>query len=204
MAQYQRRHIALLLRSALPAPVANSQFDLGNMLYCVHGRNQITQGQKHVAHVLRQHRAALHIRNEMAFTFVKTNQHCAFFTHKAHRQTGAVAVGPGRAFNCAQDAIRAQFADVAELVFQGPLLDGHLRRRMQMLHLAAAAGAFMQAEMRAVRYHPLRGFAVHLGERALVKTRLAAVDAGAHHLIGQSAVNKHHLAIGTVRHALAF
>ena len=41
-----------------------------------------------------------------------------------------------------------------------------------------------------------------LGHHAFVKTAFAAVDLGAHHLVGQCAIDEHHLAVITVRYTL--
>ena len=43
-----------------------------------------------------------------------------------------------------------------QVVFEHALLDGHLGRRVQVLHLAAAAGTGVQPEVRAARAHALR------------------------------------------------
>ena len=75
---------------------------------------------------------------------------------------------------------------------------------MQVLHLAAATGSFMQAKVRALGAHALRRFHVDLGQRAFFETVLAAVDIGADHLKGKRTINKHHLAIGFVGNALGF
>ena len=200
MAQHQGRHVALPVTTS----VTNGQFNLRQGLDRIHRANQRAHGQQHCADVRRQHRADLHVSSKMAFALMKADQHFAFFAHIAHRQACPVAVGPSRPFDGAQHIVRAHFADVPELVFQGALLDRHLRRRVQMLHFAAAAGARMQAKMRASRAHALRRFVVNLGQRAFVKTVFNAVDVRAHHLKRQGAVDKHHFAVFAVGHALAF
>ena len=135
---------------------------------------------------------------------MKANQHLTLFAHKADRNARPVAVAPGRAFDGALDVAGLDLADVPQVVFHHALLHGDLGRWMQVLHLAAAAGLGLQAKVRALGAHALRGFAVDVAERALFKRGLAAVDMGAHRLKGQSTVNENHLAIGPVGHALGF
>jgi hypothetical protein len=48
---------------------------------------------------------------------------------------------------------------VLQVVFQHALLDRHLGGRVQVLHLAAAAGAGVQAEVRAAGPHALAALA---------------------------------------------
>ena len=150
----------------------------------------------------RQHRALRHVGHKVAFALMKPNQHHALFAYEAHRQTGPVPVSPGRPFNGTQDHPRSHFPNVGQVVFQHPLFDCDLGCRMQMLHLATAARPGVQTEVRTHRAHPLGRFLVDRGHYALVKTAFATVDLGAHHLIGQCAVDEHHLAVIAVCHAL--
>jgi hypothetical protein len=91
---------------------------------------------------------------------------------------------------------------VPEVVLQHALLDGHLRGRVQVLHLAAAAGAGVQAEMRAAGAHPLRGLLVDGRDGARLPVVLLAVHVDADHLERQRAFDEHHLAIGLAGNAL--
>jgi hypothetical protein len=97
---------------------------------------------------------------------------------------------------------------VPEVVFQHPLLDGHLRSGMQVLHLAAATGARVQAEVRAARPHPLRAFAPQGRHLPLLPVVLAPQDLDLHALGGQCTLNEDDLALAftsrSVSHALRF
>ena len=127
----------------------------------------------------RQHVAFAHVGHVAALAFVKTDQHLALFLHVAHRQPRAVAVTPGRAFNGAQDQLGLDLAQVPQVVFQCALLDGDLRRRLQVLHLASAAGALVQAEVRTARRHAQIAFGVQFGQRGRFPVVLAPRDLGA-------------------------
>ena len=186
------------------AHVTHGKFELGNRFHRIHGLNQLAQRQQHGTHAGRKHGADLHVGHIAALALVESDQHCPLFSHKAHRQARAVAVAPSRALDGPNHVVRLELADVPEVVFQHALFDCHLGPYVQMLHLAAAAGAFMQAEVRAGRLHPLGGFGVDLGERAFLETGFAAVHLCTYHLKGQSAFNEYHLAIGAVGHALGF
>jgi predicted dienelactone hydrolase len=89
-----------------------------------------------------------------------------------------------------------------EVVFQHTLLDGDLGRHMQMLHLAATAGAGVQPEIRAAGRHALRGFAVDFSQRGRFPVVLLAMGVGADDFTGQGAVDEDHLAIGLAGYAL--
>ena len=191
MAQHQRRD-----------RIAAGQFDLGAGVARIQAGNQRPQRQEQSADVRRQNGAAAHVGDVAAFALVKANQHLAFFHHMAHRQPRAPAVAPCRAVNGAQHGLRAAFAQMPEVVLQHALLDGDLGGRVQMLHLAAAASACMQAKVRAARLHPLRRFAVDVRERGRFPVVFAAAALGADPFTGQRAFDKHHLAIGPVRHTL--
>jgi hypothetical protein len=93
--------------------------------------------------------ADLHVGHIAALALVKPDQHLTLFVHMAHRQARPVAVAPGGSFNGAQHGFWFDLAQVPEVVFQHPLFDSDLRRLMQVLHLAAATGTTVQAEMRA-------------------------------------------------------
>ena len=89
-----------------------------------------------------------------------------------------------------------------QVVFQRALLDGDLRRRVQVLHLATAAGAGMQAEMRAGGAHSLRTLAAQRGQCGLLPIVLAPADLDLHLFAGQRPFDEHHLAGFVVGHAL--
>ena len=105
--------------------------------------------------MLRQHRALFHVGHVTAFALVKANQHSALFMHVAHRQPGAVAVAPGRAFNRTQDVVGLDLAQMVQVVFQHALFHSHLRTHMQMLHLAATTRPGVQAKVRTTGCHAL-------------------------------------------------
>jgi hypothetical protein len=73
---------------------------------------------------------------------------------------------------------------------------------MQVLHLAAAAGTGMQAEMRARRPHPLRTLAPQRTQRGLLPLVLALVDLDLRLLAGQGTLDEDHLAFVVVGDAL--
>ena len=91
-----------------------------------------------------------------------------------------------------------------EVVFQHALLHRHLRAHVQMLHLAAATGARVQAEMRALRRDPLRRFAADFGDHALLPIVLGAVHIALDPLKWQRAFDEDDFAIGAVGNALGF
>ena len=109
--------------------------------------------------VRRQDLAGLHVGDVAALALVKAHQHRALLEHMAHRQAGAVAVAPGGPFDGAQ-MVSARTLPRCQVVLQRPLFDGNLRRHVQVLHLAAATGPGVQAEVRAARPHALGRFAV--------------------------------------------
>ena len=89
-----------------------------------------------------------------------------------------------------------------QVVFHDTLLDRHLGRHMQMLHLAATTGTRMQTEMRAAWLHALRRLACNRRDRTLFPIVLLATDLDRHALERQGALNKDDLAVGPVRHPL--
>ena len=152
----------------------------------------------------RQHRADLHVGQVAALALVEADQHRALLGHVAHRQPCPVAVAPGRPLDRPQDGLGPELAQVPEVVFQHPLLDRHLRHRVQVLHLAAAAGTGVQPEVRTARTDPLRRFAVDRGERGHLPVVLALEGAGLDPFGGERALDEHHLAVGPARDALGF
>ena len=92
--------------------------------------------------------------------------------------------------NGPQDHVRAQPADVLEIVFQYPLLGRHLRGRVDMLHRAAAAGA----EVHAPGPHPQRAFAIHFKQVRRFPFGLAAEGLEAHQFTRQRAFDEDDLA----------
>ena len=191
MAQHQRRHF-----------VTAGQLDLWAGIACLHAGDQCAQRQQQVAHMRRQDGAALHVGDVAALAFVKADQHLALLDHMAHRQARAPAVAPVRPMDGAQQMVGLALAQMPEVVFQHALLHRHLRGRVQVLHLAAATGAGMQAEMRAAWRHALGGLLVHRRDRGRFPGILLAMAGGAHPLVRQGPVDEDHLAVGTARHAL--
>ena len=139
--------------------VAAGQFDLWTGFPGVHGLDQRTQGQQQITDRSGQHAAHLHIGNVTALALVKTDQHGALLAHITHRQACPVAVSPGRTLDGSQNHVRLDLAQMPQVVFHDPLLDRHLGRHVQMLHLATATGTRMQTEMRATGLHALRRLA---------------------------------------------
>ena len=90
---------------------------------------------------------------------METNQHRALLVHVPYRQPRAVAVAPGRPFDGAKQALGLHLGQVPQVVFEHTLLDGDLRSRVQMLHLAATASTGVQTEMRTARAYTLRTLA---------------------------------------------
>ena len=151
-----------------------------------------------------EHVALFDVGHKVAFALMKTNQHRAFFAHKAHRQARPVAVAPSRALDGAHHGLGFDLADVPEVVFQHALLYRHLGAGVQVLHLAAATRIGLQTEMRAGRAHALGRLDVDFGQCALLETAFAAVNMGADHLERERAVNKNDFAVGAVGYALGF
>ena len=184
--------------------IAASQLNLRQGFPGVHAAYQRAQRQQQIAHMPWQYMALAHIGDIAAFAFMKTNQHLALFAHITNRQPRPVTIAPGRALDGAHHSVGPELAQVPEVVFQHALLDRYLRAHMQVLHLAAATGAGMQPEMRALRAHPLRRLAQHRHQCGFFKTRFLAIDAGADRLERQRAVDENHFAVIAVRNALGF
>jgi len=195
----QRLQVAQHQRGDL---VATGQLNLRAGLYRVHRGNELAQRHQHGIDMGRQHRAFAHVGHIAALALVKAHQHRALLVHMPHRQARAVAVAPGRAFDRPQDVLGPHLAQVPQVVLQHPLLHRHLRADVQVLHLAAATGAGMQAEMRAAGLDALGRLMVNRRHRALLPVVLLAVHVRAHHFERERAFHEHHLAIGAVGNAL--
>src|ERR1019366_10765790 len=102
----------------------------------------------------RQHVATRDLRDEARLALMKTDEHRALLGDISHRETCPLPIAPGRPFDRPQDSLRTDLAQMPEPVFKGALLRRHLRRHVQMLHLAAAA----DAEVRAARHDALGAF----------------------------------------------
>ncbi|MPN48258.1 hypothetical protein SDC9_195864 [bioreactor metagenome] len=89
-----------------------------------------------------------------------------------------------------------------EVVFQHALLDGHLRGHVHVLHLAAAAGARMQTEVRAAGAHALGRLVMHFREAGGLPVVLLAVHVGGDQLARQRSVDEDYLAVGFAGDAL--
>ena len=183
-------------------PVPGGQFDLRAGFTRLQGFDQGAQRQQHVAHVRRQHPAHRHVGHIAALALVEADQHLALFLHITHRQAGTVAVAPGGALDGPQHHAGLDLAQVPEVVFQHPLLGSHLGAGMQMLHLAAAAGTTMQAEVRAVGAHALGRFPVDRRDSGLFPVVLFAIGLGTDVFEGQRTFDEHHLAVTFVRNTL--
>ena len=133
---------------------------------------------------------------------MKANQHFAFFDHVTHRQASTVPVAPSRPLDGAQHGLGFDFAQVPQVVFEHALLDGHLGRGLQVLHLAAATGPGVQAKIRAARPHTLRRLMVDLGDGALLPVVLFAVHVDRHQLERQGAFDEHDFAVRSAGDAL--
>ena len=191
MAQHQSRDL-----------VAAGQLQLGQGFAGLHLPNQGAQWQQHATDMRRQHRAHFHVGDVTAFALMESDQHFAFFDHVTHRQTCAVTVAPSRPLNGAQHGFGFDFAQVPQVVFEHPLLDGHLGRSLQVLHLAAAAGAGVQTKIRAAWPYALRRLVVNLGDGTLLPVVLFAVHIDRHQLKGQGPFNEHDFAVRAAGDAL--
>ena len=182
--------------------VAAGQLNLRAGVARIHVGHQLAQRHQHGADVGRQHGADFHVGHVAALALVKAHQHRALFDDVAHSQAGAVAVAPGGALDRAQDGFGLHLAQVPEVVLQRPLLDGHLGARVQVLHLATAAGTAVQAKVRAAGAHALGGLAVDVRQAGLFPVVLFAVGVGADPLERQGTINEDHLTVGLAGHAL--
>ena len=201
MPQYQRDH-AQPSDAGVIGRIAASQFDLRAGVARIERTDQLAQRHEHRADGRRKHRTDLHVGKILTLPLVKADQHRTFLGDVAHRQPGAITVIPGRPFKWSQQRIGAHLAQVPQVVFEHPLLDGNLGGRVQMLHLAAAASPRMQPEMRAAGFHALRRFATDGAQRALFPVVLAALGVVLHFFERQRAFDEYHHAVGLVRDAL--
>ena len=176
--------------------IAAGHFDLRAGVARVHAGDELAQRQQPAAHVRRQDGARAHVGDVAAFALVKADEHFAFFHHMPHRQARAPAVAPGGAVDGRQHVGRAHFAQPPEVVFQHALLDGHLRGGVQMLHLAAAARARVQAKVRAAGAHALAAFAVHGQQAGGFPVVFLAVHVGRDDFAGQRAFDEDDFAVG--------
>ena len=184
--------------------IAAGQLDLRQGFPGIHAGNQLAQRHQHVADVPWHHMALRHVGHITALALMKTHQHRMLLAHIAHRQARPVAISPGGPLDGPEQVVGLDLADVPEVVFQHPLLDSHLRTHMEVLHLAAAARAGMQAEVRASRAHALRGLAMNSHHHRFFKAALLAVHIGGHPFKRQRTLNEHNLAVCPVGNALRF
>ena len=182
--------------------VAAGQFDLRHGFFRVQTGNQRAQWQQHVADMRRQHRTVAHISYKAAFSLMKPHQHLALFSHIAHRQARTVTVAPGWSFNGPHHVVGFKFANVLQVVFKYPLLDGDLSTHMQVLHFATTTRPGVHAKVWATRCDALRRFPVNRHHHRFFKRRLFAIHIGCNHLVWQRPFNEHHLAVSTVGNAL--
>ena len=182
--------------------VAGGQLDLRAGFARLQAFDQRAQRHQKRADLGLQHVAGAHVGHVAAFALVKADQHLTALDDVAHRQARAVAVAPRGALDGAQHQLGLDLAQVPQVVFQHALLDGDLRAGFKVLHLAAAARALVQPEMRAARLHAQTGFAVQRGQRGRFPLVLALGDLGADPFAGQRAVDEDHLAVRAAGDAL--
>ena len=159
-----------------------------------------------------QHRADLHVGDVARLALVEADQNRALLGYIAHRQPCPIAVAPGRSLDGAQQPFRLDLGQMPQVVFQHPLLDGHLGRGVQVLHLAAAARARVQAKVRTAGTHTLRTFTRNSAHVARFPIVLLARDADLHPFARQGTFDEDHLALpfglpvfqGAMRHSLCF
>jgi len=186
VAQHQHRHLG-----------AHCHFDLGQSIALVHAADQLAKRRQQAADVRRQDLAGLHVGHIARFALVKAHQNRALFGHVAHRQAGAVAVAPSRAFDGAHQQVRFDLAQVPEVVLQHPLFDSHLSGGVEVLHLATTT----QAKVSAFGRDTLGALDTTLGHVALLPVVLFARDAHAHLLARQCPVDENDLAVVSVGQA---
>src|SRR6059036_3593934 len=102
-------------------------------------------------------------------------------------------IAPSGAIDGSQNLFRADAADVPQRIFEHALLRRELRRRIEMLQAAAAAGAEMRTPRRDARW----AGGVQLGNAGELVTWLATqhLDRGA--FTNQRAFDEHGLAVDT-------
>ncbi len=182
--------------------VADGQLDLRQPLARLHGLDQRAQRHQHVGDALGDDVALAHVGHVAGLALVESHQHRVLLRDPAHGQPRAQPVAPRRPFDRAQHQLGLDLAEVPEVVLQHALLHRHLRLRREMLHLAAAARAGMQAEVRTARRDALRALAADGHEIGLLPLLLALDDLDARLLARQRAVDEHDDAFAVVRDAL--
>ena len=134
---------------------------------------------------------------------MESHENTALLLDIAHREARTVAVVPEGAVNRRQETFGLQFADVPERVFQHLLLKGDLRRRIKVLHGAAAAAPRPDAEVGAFGHHAQRRFLMDFRHAADFEFGLVAEAFVGNVFAGQGAFHENHLAV-VVSHAAAF
>jgi len=122
---------------------------------------------------------------------VESHQHAALLLDVVHGEARAIAVTPRGADHGRQELLASHLADAREVVLQHALLGGDLRRGIDVLHGAAAAGA----EVAASRDHALGALAQHPGDGAQVEVAAAAALREDDPLAGDAAVDERDLAL---------
>ena len=89
-------------------------------------------------------------------------------------------------------------------VFHGPLLDRHLRRGIEVLHLATTACALVQAEVGTTWLDTLRRFTPHLAHDTLLPVVFVAQQLAANLFERQGTFDEDDFAVEFVGHALRF
>ena len=200
MAQHHGNHTQFIAAGR----IATCQFDLWAGGTRIHRGDQLTQRHQHRADRFRQHRTHLHVGHITAFAFMKADQHDAFFNDVANRKTGSVAVVPSGALQRTQHGFGLDLAKMPQGVFHGPLLDRHLRRGIEVLHLATTACALVQAEVGTTWLDTLRRFTPHLAHDTLLPVVFVAQQLAANLFERQGTFDEDDFAVEFVGHALRF
>ena len=179
-AQYQRS-----------TALADGDFDLRQTRGDRKGAEQFPQREQERRDVPGQDGAGTHVGDVAAAPLMEADQHAALAGHLAHAEPGPVAIAPRLALDRRQHLFRADATDLPETVFEHPLLDRHLRRRVEMLHRAAPA----HAEMLAMWLHPGRRTGQHGHQVRQLVARLAPEAGVLDRLAGQGAGDEDRLAV---------
>src|SRR6185312_14137808 len=139
------------------------------------------------------HHLALLDRGDEArvLLFAETHQHAALLRHVAHRQPALAPVTPRLGSERRQPRLRRDLADALEILRQHALLDGDLRRRVEMLQRTAAALRKMPAQ----RLDPVRRSDDHLDHVGFVEMAMALAQLRDHRLAEQGAADEDRLAV---------
>ena len=177
------------------AVARHRDFNLRHALLHVERLHKSAQGHKHVGDLLWKNLARRHVLHVARALFMKAHKHAALLLHIAHGKARAVAIVPKRTVDRRQEAFRLEFSDVPQSVFQHLLLEGHLRRGVQMLHGAAAAAPRPDAKVGALGRNAQRRLLVNLRDAANFKLRLVSEALVRHRLLRQRPLHENDLAV---------